>query len=121
MKRMKKPGLFEKWSAAGNAILVVTDQRRNNMQTIQLQANQNPGFNFPQTLELQESPAPAVDDKLDEALAIVLQAVRQSKNPKGMDALGTLLAYMEKLEKKQVRIPSCDAFVSVTNPLTLSL
>ncbi len=65
---------------------------------------------------LQES-----DVNLDDALAVVLNAVRQSRNPNAMDALGTLLGYMENLERKQQASQSTQNWVTLANPITMSL
>jgi alkylhydroperoxidase/carboxymuconolactone decarboxylase family protein YurZ len=91
------------------------------MQTIQLQATPAHDYRFPETVELHmAAPLPADESNLDDALAVVLNAVRQSKNPNAMDALGTLLAYMESLEKKQRTGNPAEAWVTLANPITMS-
>lgn len=92
------------------------------MQTIQLHATPQHDFRFPETVELHmAAPLQDMEVDLDDALAVVLHAVRQSKNPRAMDALGTLLAYMETLERKQVSRPSQDRHVTLASPITMSL
>lgn len=92
------------------------------MQAIQLHASPKHDFRFPQTVELQMAgPLQENDANLDDALAVVLNAVRQSKNPQAMDALGTLLGYMETLERKQVTSQSPQNWVTLANPITMSL
>lgn len=91
------------------------------MQTIQLQATPQHDYRFPETVELHmAAPLPVEETNLDDALAVVLNAVRTSKNPQAMDALGTLLAYMETLEKKQRPGNPADAWVTLANPVTMS-
>lgn len=59
---------------------------------------------------------------LDEALATVVQAIRQSKLPGGMDALGTLLAYMETLEKTQhAGTSKNDNWITLSSPVTMTV
>jgi hypothetical protein len=92
------------------------------MQAIQLHATPNHDFRFPETVELQmTSFAQDSDANLDDALAVVLHAVRQSKNPNAMEALGTLLGYMETLERKQLASQNTDNWVTLANPITMSL
>lgn len=92
------------------------------MQTIQLHATPTHDFRFPQTVALQMTvPLQDCEDSLDDALALVLHAVRLSKSPHAMDALGTLLAYMENLERKQALSPATDNMVTLSNPITMSL
>lgn len=91
------------------------------MQTIQLQATPKHDYRFPETVELHmAAPLPATESSLDDALAIVLHAVRKSNNPHAMDALGTLLAYMESLEKKQAVASDAEVWVTLANPITMS-
>lgn len=72
------------------------------MQTIQLHATPQQDYRLPETVELQvTTPLQDSETNLDDALAVILHAVRQSKNPHAMDALGSLLAYMESLEKSK--------------------
>ena len=52
---------------------------------------------------------------------MLLQAVRQSKNPNAMEALGTLLGYMESLEKNQTAQRGTQGLVNLCNPITMSL
>lgn len=92
------------------------------MQAIQLHATPQHDYRFPETVELQvAAPLKERETDLDDALAVIVHAVRQSKNPHAMDALGTLLAYMETLEKKQGTLSSTDPWVTLANPLTMSL
>ncbi len=92
------------------------------MQAIQLRATPSYDFRFPETVELQmAAPLQDSDTNLDDALAVVLNAVRQSKNPHAMDALGTLLGYMETLERKQQTGQSTENWVTLANPVTMSL
>ncbi|MEW6204774.1 MAG: hypothetical protein AB1516_05570 [Pseudomonadota bacterium] len=92
------------------------------MQTIQLQATPKHDFRFPETVELQMAgPLQDNDANLDDALAVILHAVRQSKNPQAMDALGALLGYMETLERKQLASQSTQNWVTLANPITMSL
>jgi hypothetical protein len=92
------------------------------MQAIQLRATPNYDFRFPETVELQMAvPLQDSDTSLDDALAVVLNAVRQSKNPHAMDALGVLLGYMESLERKQQASQSTQNWVTLANPITMSL
>lgn len=92
------------------------------MQTIQLHATPKHDFRFPETVELQmAAPLQDSDANLDDALAVVLNAVRQSKNPHAMDALGALLGYMEALERKQMASQSTQNWVTLANPITMSL
>lgn len=92
------------------------------MQTIQLHATPQQDYRLPETVELQVStPLQDSETNLDDALAVILHAVRQSKNPHAMDALGSLLAYMESLEKKQGGLASTDPWVTLANPVTMSL
>ena len=101
--------------------LVHVQFRLNTMQTIQLQATPTHDYRFPETVELHmAAPLTEDDTNLDDALAVVLNAVRQSKNPHAMDALGTLLAYMETLEKKQRTGSPAQAWVTLANPITMS-
>ena len=92
------------------------------MQTIQLTAATNQDFCVPEKVDLHMA-APLEDNEinLDEALANVLSAVRQSKNPAAMDGLGQLLAYMESLEKKQHNHSETEQWLTLTAPLTMSL
>ena len=71
------------------------------MQAIQLHATPYQDHGFVHTLGLLvETREQALQNaNSTEALAVLLQAVRQSKTPHAMDALGTLLAYMESLRK----------------------
>lgn len=92
------------------------------MQTIQLHATPQQDYRLPETVELQvTTPLQDSETNLDDALAVILHAVRQSKNPHAMDALGSLLAYMESLEKKQGALASTDPWVTLANPVTMSL
>ncbi len=93
------------------------------MQAIQLHATPQHDYRFPETVELLQVAAPLIEREtdLDDALAVIVHAVRQSKNPHAMDALGTLLAYMETLEKKQGTLSGTDPWVTLANPLTMSL
>jgi hypothetical protein len=92
------------------------------MQTIQLHATPQQDYRLPETVELQvATPLHESETDLDDALAVILHAVRQSKNPHAMDALGSLLAYMERLEKKQGVLTSTDPWVTLANPVTMSL
>lgn len=92
------------------------------MQTIQLQATTTHDFRFPETVELQmATPLQDNNANLDDALAVILHAVRQSKNPRAMDALGALLGYMETLERKQLTSQSSQNWVTLSNPITMSL
>jgi len=92
------------------------------MQAIQLDATPKHDFRFPETVELQmAAPLQESDVNLDDALAVVLNAVRQSRNPYAMDALGTLLGYMENLERKQQASQSTQNWVTLANPITMSL
>lgn len=92
------------------------------MQAIQLHATPYQDHGFVHTLGLQvETRTQTAECELDEALAVLLQAVRQSKNPHAMEALGTLLAYMESLEKSQTALCSAQGLVNLTNPITMSL
>lgn len=92
------------------------------MQTIQLHATPKHDFRFPETVELQmAAPLQDSDANLDDALAVVLHVVRQSKNPHAMDALGALLGYMETLERKQMASQSTQNWVTLANPITMSL
>ncbi|MCR2745648.1 hypothetical protein [Limnobacter parvus] len=91
------------------------------MQAIQLLATPHQDFRFPETVELQvAAPLQHAETDLDDALAVVLNAVRQSKNPSAMNALGTLLAYMEMLEKKQTKPTGTDVWVTLACPLTMT-
>lgn len=92
------------------------------MQAIQLHATPNPDFRLPETVELQMTGF--LQDSgadLDDALAVVLNAIRQSQNPQAMEALGTLLGYMETLERKQLASQSTENWLTLANPLTMSL
>lgn len=92
------------------------------MQTIELYATPLRDYRLPETVELQViTPLQQGDVNLDDNLALVLQAVRQSNNPRAMDALGALLAYMENLEKNQGALTSVDTWVTLENPVTMSL
>lgn len=92
------------------------------MQAIQLHAAPYQDHGFVHTLGLQvETRAQTAECDLDEALAVLLQAVRQSKNPHAMDALGTLLGYMENLEKNQATRRGAQGLVNLSNPITMSL
>ena len=93
------------------------------MQTIQLHAAPLQDYHFPETVDLLVSqPLQESKTNLDDCLATVLQAVQQSKNPRAMDALGTLLAYMESLEKNQIDVAAADEpWLTLTNPVTMSL
>lgn len=92
------------------------------MQAIQLHATPYQDHNFAHTVGLQvETRVQTEECELDEALAVLLQAVRQSKSPRAMDALGTLLAYMENLEKNQTALRGAQGLVNLTNPITMSL
>lgn len=92
------------------------------MQTIQLTAAPQQDFCVAQTVDMHlAAPLEESEINLDEALANVLAAVRQSKNPAAMDGLGQLLAYMESLEKKQNRQCATDEWLTLTAPLTMSL
>lgn len=94
----------------------------NTMQAIQLYATPQHDYRFPETVDLQvTAQLQQGETNLDEALAVILHAVRQSKNPHAMDALGTLLAYMESLEKKQGSLTCADPWVTLANPVTMSL
>ena len=92
------------------------------MQTIQLTAAAHQDFCVPDKVDLHMA-APLEDSEvnLDEALANVLSAVRQSKNPAAMDGLGQLLAYMENLERKQQKHTEKEEWLTLTAPLTMSL
>lgn len=92
------------------------------MQSILLQASKKHEHQFPQTVELHvAAPLQELEFDLDEALAVVVDAVRQSKNTRAMDGLGTLLAYMEILEKKQSSATGGEGWLTLTNPTTMSL
>ena len=92
------------------------------MQTILLHATKKHDHQFPQTVELHvAAPLQELKFDLDDALAVVVDAVRQSKNNRAMDSLGTLLAYMEILEKKQSSATGSEGSVTLTSPTTLSL
>lgn len=92
------------------------------MQAIQLHATPNQDYHFAHTVGLQvENRVKTEEYELDEALAMVLQAVRQSRNPNAMDALGTLLAYMESLEKNQIAPHSAQGHINLISPITISL
>lgn len=92
------------------------------MQTIQLQATSHPGYPYPETVDVHLIKSElANSDQLDDALAVILQAVHQSGNPKSMAALGTLLAYMESLEKRQTETSAAQTWVTLASPMTLSL
>lgn len=94
----------------------------NAMQAIQLHATPQHDYHFPDTVELQvNTQFQENKTNLDDTLAVIVHAVRQSKNPHAMDALGTLLAYMESLEKKQSEASSLDPWVTLANPVTMSL
>lgn len=94
----------------------------NTMQAIQLHATPQHDYRFPETVELQVStPLQESEASLDDALAVIVHAVRRSKNPHAMDALGTLLAYMANLEKKQDTSTSAAPWVTLANPVTMSL
>lgn len=58
---------------------------------------------------------------LDQALAVVLSAIRKSKVAGGMDALGELLAYMEKLEKAQGSGNKGKDWITLQHSSTLTL
>ncbi|HEX4878685.1 MAG TPA: hypothetical protein VFV39_02480 [Limnobacter sp.] len=92
------------------------------MQTIELSATA-PYEHFPSdVVELQAMHCvDAEHTDLDDALARLVQAVRQSGLDDGMEALGTLLAYMETLEKNQARQTANDAWITLSNPLTMSV
>lgn len=95
--------------------------RLNTMHAIQLHATQQQDFRVPKTVELQvASPLQMPEVDLDDALAVVLNTMRQSKNPRAMDALGTLLAYMETLEKKHSLDHTPESCVTLTNPITMT-
>ncbi|HEX4842698.1 MAG TPA: hypothetical protein VFV57_03445 [Limnobacter sp.] len=91
------------------------------MQTIELRATA-PFERFP--AEVVEIQSVNCQDKdvapLDDALATLVQAVRQSGLDGSMDALGTLLAYMENLEKKTTHTRH-EGWISLANPLTMSV
>lgn len=92
------------------------------MQAIHISAASHFEMGLPESLSLRAStPTLNTDDtNLDEALSVVLQAVRKANNPKAMDALGELLAYMESLEKRNTpRKP--DSLLLLDNPVTLTL
>ncbi|MCE2746192.1 MAG: hypothetical protein LW710_09835 [Burkholderiales bacterium] len=92
------------------------------MQAIQLHATPNHDFRFPETVELQMAGfGQDSDTNLDDALATILHAVRQSKNPNAMAALGTLLGYMETLERKQQASQAAEAWITLAHPITMSL
>ncbi|HEX4917886.1 MAG TPA: hypothetical protein VFV43_08325 [Limnobacter sp.] len=92
------------------------------MQTIELRATA-PFEQFPaEVMEVQS--LSCLDNgamPLDDALATLVQAVRQSGLEGGMDALGTLLAYMENLEKKQTAHARNESWITLSNPLTMSV
>lgn len=91
------------------------------MQTIQLHASTKHDYRFPETVELQvAAPLQNPETDLDDALAVLLHAVRQSKNPNAMHALGTLLGYMETLEKKHTASAGTDNFLTLASPITMS-
>jgi hypothetical protein len=91
------------------------------MQSIQLHATPKQDFHLPETVELQMAgPFQESSANLDDALAVVLNAVRQSKTPEAMDALGILLAYMEGLERKQLDNQNTQNWVTLANPITMS-
>ncbi|MCQ8894937.1 hypothetical protein NQT62_00600 [Limnobacter humi] len=58
---------------------------------------------------------------LDDALAVVLQAVRESQQPGALEALGQMLAYMEQLEKTSTPDSVSDAWVMLKAPVTLTV
>lgn len=92
------------------------------MQTIELHATPQQDYRLPETVELQViTPLQQSDINLDDSLALVLQVVRQSHDPHAMDALATLLAYMESLERQQAALTSVDTWVTLENPITMSL
>lgn len=102
-------------------VLCHVQSKLNTMQTIQLHATPTHDYRFPETVELHmAAPLTEHENNLDDALAVVLNAVRQSKNPHALDALGTLLAYMETLEKKQRTGNPTQAWVTLANPITMS-
>lgn len=102
-------------------ILNCVQIRFNTMHAIQLHATPHQDFRFPETVGLQvTAPLQQAETDLDDALAVVLHAVRQSKNPSAMNALGTMLAYMEMLEKKQGNPTGADTWVTLASPLTMT-
>ncbi|HEY1059550.1 MAG TPA: hypothetical protein VGE55_12550 [Limnobacter sp.] len=92
------------------------------MQAIHLYAT--PAFNNPllQAVKL-EAPTASLNTgpDLDDALAVVLQAVRESTQPGALQALGELLAYMERLEKTTAPDGLNDQWVMLNAPLTLTV
>lgn len=92
------------------------------MQAIQLHATPGYDFRLPENLSVTLAATPVKNEpELDDALATVLQAVRQSPNPNAMDALGTLLAYMESLEKTHAAPTNQHYQIALDSPITLSL
>ncbi len=92
------------------------------MQTIQLTATAHQDFCVPEQVDLHiAGPLEDSEINLDEALANVVSAVRQSKSPAAMEGLGQLLAYMETLEKKQHKHTATEEWLTLTAPLTMSL
>jgi len=102
-------------------ILTHVKFRLNTMHAIQLHATPHHDFRFPETVELHvAAPLQEIEANLDDALAVVLSAVRQSKNPQAMEALGTMLAYMESLEKKQGGNTGPESWVTLASPFTMT-
>ena len=91
------------------------------MQAIHIAAANHFDMAPPEAVLLQgQKPTLNTDDaNLDEALSVVLSAVRESRNPNAMDALGELLAYMESLEKRHT--PRADNHLLLGNVVTLTL
>jgi hypothetical protein len=92
------------------------------MQSIQLHAASAHESIYPTQMEYHLT-AEQIDlqPNLDEALAKVLQVVRNSGTPSTMDALGTLLAYMENLEKQIAEKAESSREILLCPPLSLTL
>lgn len=94
------------------------------MEIIQLHADSQLDFRIPETMAVHMTDLLQKQDcemKLDEALAVLLHTLRKSNNPDAMSALGTLLAYMENLEREQTSVQNIEKCVTVTNAVTMSL
>lgn len=90
------------------------------MQTIELSASGPSAIDLQAMQTSQAEHSLPVVTELDDALARLVRTVRATQNEADMDALGTLLSYLEMLEKKQAS-GAPKQCVYLESPVTLTL
>jgi hypothetical protein len=93
------------------------------MQTVHIQAEEGLDSRMPYAISLQTKP-PLLETQssnLDETLALILQTIRDARNPKAMDALGRLLNHIDSLEKERLPHTQRDTLLILNNQMTLTM